>query len=113
MRSKSRPPLTFSRDQPSRHSWNATIGRVPRIERFGTSCRRQRPRFECTPRDVTRPRFRALLQAFGDASGIPCLVNTSFNGFHEPIVCTPRDAVRVFYGSGLDVFILDRFVLTK
>ncbi len=45
--------------------------------------------------------------------GIPCLVNTSFNGFHEPIVCTPRDAVRVFFGSGLDVLMLDRFVLTK
>lgn len=59
------------------------------------------------------PRFRALLQAFGDATGIPCLLNTSFNGFHEPIVCTPRDAVRVFFGSGLDVLMLDRFVLTK
>ncbi len=59
------------------------------------------------------PRFRALLDAFGDATGIPCLLNTSFNGFHEPIVCTPRDAVRVFFGSGLDVLMLDRFVLTK
>jgi carbamoyltransferase len=57
--------------------------------------------------------FRGLLAAFGKATGIPCLVNTSFNGFHEPIVCTPRDAVRVFFGSGLDVLVLDRFVLTK
>lgn len=59
------------------------------------------------------PRFRSLLAAFGEATGVPCLVNTSFNGFHEPIVCTPRDAVRVFFGSGLDVLVLDRFVLTK
>jgi carbamoyltransferase len=59
------------------------------------------------------PRFRAVLSAFGHASGIPCLVNTSFNGFHEPIVCTPRDAVRVFFGSGLDVLIMDQFVLSK
>jgi predicted NodU family carbamoyl transferase len=58
-------------------------------------------------------RFRAVLDAFGRATGVPCLVNTSFNGFHEPIVCTPRDAVRVFFGSGLDVLILDQFVLTK
>jgi carbamoyltransferase len=58
-------------------------------------------------------RFRSVLNAFGIATGVPCLVNTSFNGFHEPIVCTPRDAVRVFFGSGLDVLILDRFVLTK
>ena len=48
-------------------------------------------------------RFRSVLDAFGAATGIPCLVNTSFNGFHEPIVCTPRDAVRVFFGSGFDV----------
>jgi carbamoyltransferase len=58
-------------------------------------------------------RFQSVLKAFGEATGIPCLVNTSFNGFHEPIVCTPRDAVRVFFGSGLDVLMLDRFMLTK
>jgi carbamoyltransferase len=59
------------------------------------------------------PRFRRLLEAFRDATGTPFLVNTSFNGFHEPIVCNPRDAVRVFYGTGLDVLVLDRFVLGK
>jgi carbamoyltransferase len=59
------------------------------------------------------PRFRKLLEAFGEATGMPFLVNTSFNGFHEPIVCTPRDAVRVFYGSGLDMLVLDRFVIAK
>ena len=59
------------------------------------------------------PRFRRLLEAFGSATGVPFLVNTSFNGFHEPIVCNPRDAVRVFYGTGLDVLICDQFVLRK
>ena len=58
-------------------------------------------------------RFRRLLEAFRDATGMPFLVNTSFNGFHEPIVCSPRDAVRVFYGTGLDTLVLDRFVLVK
>ena len=59
------------------------------------------------------PRFRKLLETFGDATGMPFLVNTSFNGFHEPMVCTPRDAVRVFYGSGLDMLVVDRFVIAK
>jgi carbamoyltransferase len=59
------------------------------------------------------PRFGHLLEAFGAAAGLPFVVNTSFNGFHEPIVCSPRDAVRVFYGSGLDVLVIDRFVLKK
>jgi carbamoyltransferase len=58
-------------------------------------------------------RFRSLLTAFGEVTGLPVLVNTSFNGFQEPIVCDPRDAIRVFYGSGLDLLVLDRFTLTK
>jgi carbamoyltransferase len=58
-------------------------------------------------------RLRRVLEAFGAVVGLPVLVNTSFNGFHEPIVCGPRDAVRVFYGSGLDLLVMDRFVLKK
>ncbi len=57
--------------------------------------------------------FREVLQAFGQRTGISCLVNTSFNGFHEPIVCSPRDAIRVFYGSGIDVLFIGSFVLMK
>jgi carbamoyltransferase len=57
--------------------------------------------------------FHDLIRAFGDATGVPILVNTSFNGFAEPIVCTPRDAVRVFYGTGLDTAIIGRFLLQK
>lgn len=59
------------------------------------------------------PGFKNLLERFGAATGYTCLVNTSFNGFHEPIVCSPRDAVRVFYGSGVDMLVLDQFILTK
>jgi carbamoyltransferase len=54
-----------------------------------------------------------LLSAFRSASGIGALVNTSFNGFSEPIVCSPRDAIRVFYGTALDVLVMGRFVLWK
>jgi carbamoyltransferase len=53
------------------------------------------------------------LEAFGQATGLPALVNTSFNGFQEPIVCSPRDAIRVYYGTGLDMLVIDRFVLEK
>lgn len=61
----------------------------------------------------TPPRFHRLLEAFGEVSGLPLLINTSFNGFHEPIVCSPRDAVRVFYATGLDVLVIGQFVLSK
>jgi carbamoyltransferase len=63
--------------------------------------------------DGTSLRFRRLLDAFQHATGMPFLINTSFNGFHEPIVCSPRDAVRVFYATGLDVLVLNQFVLSK
>ncbi len=59
------------------------------------------------------PRFRSLLQAFGEAVGTPVLVNTSFNGFREPIVCTPRDAIRVFYGTGIDMLVFPQFIVRK
>jgi carbamoyltransferase len=58
-------------------------------------------------------RFKALHTAFGAATGVPVLVNTSFNGFSEPIVCSPRDAIRVFFGTGLDVLVLDRIIIRK
>jgi carbamoyltransferase len=57
--------------------------------------------------------FWALHKRMGQATGQGVLVNTSFNGFQEPIVCSPRDAVRVFYGTGLDMLVLGRFVLRK
>lgn len=59
------------------------------------------------------PRFQALLRAFGEASGIPILVNTSFNGIREPIACSPHDAVRVFFGSGLDMLVIGEFIVSK
>jgi carbamoyltransferase len=58
-------------------------------------------------------RFARLHDVFGRLTGVPVLVNTSFNGFSEPMVCSPRDAIRVFFGTGLDVLALDRFVLHK
>lgn len=57
--------------------------------------------------------FSDVHRAFAAASGTGVLVNTSFNGFSEPIVCSPRDAIRVFYGTGLDVLVLGRFVIEK
>lgn len=59
------------------------------------------------------PLLRRLLKAFGEATGVPVLVNTSFNGFHEPMVCTPRDAVRIFYGTALDALVVGNFLMEK
>jgi len=63
--------------------------------------------------DESAGTFYELIRAFGSLTGVPMLVNTSFNGFNEPIVCNPRDAVRVFYGTGLDLLAIDQFLLRK
>lgn len=54
-----------------------------------------------------------LLKAFHARTGVPVLVNTSFNIRGEPIVCTPRDAVECFWTSPLDALVIGSFVLEK
>jgi carbamoyltransferase len=57
--------------------------------------------------------FWSLLKRMELSTGSGAVVNTSFNAFHEPIVCSPGDAVRVFYGTGLDMLVIGRFILRK
>ncbi len=59
------------------------------------------------------PLYHRLLHAAGKATGLPVLYNTSFNLFGDPLVCTPRDAVRSFYSSGIDALFVGNFVLDK
>ena len=59
------------------------------------------------------PLYWRLLHAAGKATGLPVLYNTSFNLFGEPLVCTPRDAVRSFYASGIDSMFAGNFFLQK
>jgi len=59
------------------------------------------------------PLYHALLTAVGEATGLPVLYNTSFNLFGDPLVCTPRDAVRSFYSSGIDALFAGNFYLEK
>lgn len=61
----------------------------------------------------SNPRFHALLTAFGARTGIPVLLNTSFNLNGEPIVATPLDAIRTFSTSGLDRLVLGDHVVVK
>ncbi len=59
------------------------------------------------------PKFYSLIENFEKITGIPVVMNTSFNGKGEPIVCTPRDAIKVFYSSGLDYLALGDFLIEK
>ncbi len=59
------------------------------------------------------PLYWRLLHGAGKTTGVPVLYNTSFNLFGEPLVCTPRDAVRSFYSSGIDAMFVGNFFLHK
>ncbi len=59
------------------------------------------------------PLLWQLLKRFGEHAPAPLLVNTSFNLFGEPLVITPRDAVRSYCCSGIDALIIGNFSLTK
>jgi carbamoyltransferase len=66
-----------------------------------------------TVRREDNPLYHELLMAAGKATGLPVLYNTSFNLFGDPLVCTPRDAVRSFYSSGIDALFAGNFFLEK
>ena len=61
----------------------------------------------------TNPRFYKLIKEFYKISGIPLIINTSFNLNGEPIVCSPIDAIRTFYSCGLDILVIGNYVVEK
>jgi len=61
----------------------------------------------------SNPLFWRLLKRFGERSPAPILLNTSFNLFGEPLVVTPREAIRSYFCSGIDALVIDNFVLSK
>jgi carbamoyltransferase len=66
-----------------------------------------------TVSESVNPLYHRLLHAAGKETGLPVLYNTSFNLFGDPLVCTPRDAVRSFYSSGIDAMLVGMFLLEK
>jgi carbamoyltransferase len=58
-------------------------------------------------------RYYDLIKNFAAKTGVPAVLNTSFNLKGEPIVNSPFDAIRTFYTSGLDALILDRYLIAK
>jgi carbamoyltransferase len=59
------------------------------------------------------PQLAGLLAAFTDLSGVPCLLNTSFNVAGEPIVSSPADAIECFLKTEIDYLVLGRFLVSK
>lgn len=93
--------------QRSLGSINEVRSTLPAITHIDFSARVQ------TVTAKTNERYAKLLQRFGDKTGCPVLVNTSFNVRGEPIVCTPADAYRCFMRTEIDVLVLGTSILLK
>jgi len=59
------------------------------------------------------PRFHRLIELFGEATGVPVVLNTSFNLRGEPIVNTPVEGFNTFAKSGMDLLVLDHCIIEK
>ncbi len=69
-------------------------------------------RVQTVTRDAN-PRYWNLIHEFDKLTGVPVVMNTSFNLKGEPIVCAPKDAIRTFFSCGLDYLVLGDYVLAK
>ncbi|MGC1105859.1 MAG: carbamoyltransferase C-terminal domain-containing protein [Candidatus Acidiferrales bacterium] len=95
------PFMTFA--YPVRDSKRAVIPAPTHVD--GTA------RLQTVNRD-SHPLYWRLLRAFGDVTGVPVLLNTSFND-NEPIVCRPQEALACFERTKMDVLVLGNFILEK
>jgi carbamoyltransferase len=80
---------------------------IPSVTHVDGSARPQ------TVEQDVNPLYWRLIREFGNRTGVPVIMNTSFNLRGEPIVCTATDAIRTFYSSGLDALILGSFLVEK
>jgi len=86
---------------------NQIRSKVPSITHVDYSARIQ------TVNKSINPRFHKLIKKFKSLTGVPMVINTSFNIRGEPIVCTPEDAFRCFMGTELDILVINNFILFK
>jgi carbamoyltransferase len=89
---------------PVRPEWRSKLPAITHVD--GSA------RVQVLERDMA-PRLYALLEAFGRRSGIPVLLNTSFNVAGEPIVCRTLEGYSTFRRCGLDVLVVPPVLVTK
>ncbi|MFH1721662.1 MAG: carbamoyltransferase [Candidatus Altiarchaeota archaeon] len=89
---------------PIKKEWHKKIPAVTHVDGSG--------RLQ-TIRRNQNPTYYDLIKKFGDLSGIPILINTSFNIRGEPIVCRPEEAYRCMMGTGIDYLVMDRFIISR
>src|SRR3989338_2066555 len=89
---------------PVREEWRSKIPSVTHVDGSG--------RLQ-TVRREQNPQYYDLIKEFGKHSGIPILINTSFNIRGEPIVCSPYEAYKCMMGTGIDYLVMGDFLIKR
>ncbi len=89
---------------PIKKEWHKKIPAVTHIDGSG--------RLQTIRREQNET-YYDVIKEFGKLSGIPILINTSFNIRGEPIVCSPEDAYRCMMGTGIDCLVMDKFLIWR
>ena len=84
--------------------WKA---RIPEVVHMDGTARAQ------VVTQATNPRYYALIEELEKLRGVPVVLNTSLNRRGEPIVCTPSDALDMFYGSDLQYLFIEDLLVRK
>ena len=79
---------------------------IPAVSHMGTA------RVQTVHKD-TNPSYYKLIEKFGESTGIPILLNTSFNVRGEPVVTSPDDALNTFRNSGIDTLVIGNHIVDK
>lgn len=83
------------------------VDRIPAVRHIDGTARIQ------TVNAKQHPAYYDLIRAFKAKTGVPVLVNTSFNTLGKPIVCSPRDAIACFWTSPFDALVIGSFIVEK
>jgi carbamoyltransferase len=81
--------------------------KIPAVTHIDFSARHQ------SVTEESNPRFYSLIKKFYEKTGVPVLLNTSFNGPKEPMVESPTDAIKSFIETNLDFLVLNNILITK
>jgi carbamoyltransferase len=81
--------------------------KIPAVTHIDNSARHQ------SVTEENNPKFYKLIKSFYEKTGVPVLLNTSFNGPKEPIVESPEDAIKTFLEIGLDFLVIGDILLMK
>ena len=89
---------------PTKKEW---VGKIPSVIHVDGSARLQ------TVREKLNSLYYRTIKEFGRLSGLPILINTSFNVRGEPIVCSPLDAYKCMMGTKIDYLVIEKFLISR